>query len=171
MLSLCFMLSYTKSKAQSPIRLYEASASAAATGSKVSDTLTATETTYYSTKTKDLQGSLASSYVLYFQADTTVYSSAPTLNVYLQGSMDGVTWFNLNGCGCGVDGKNADTLNSATFTGLVQRMSATSKATKYVYGSLVGNNTTNVNYVRAVFSHSGSGTSTRVYNIYLKTSY
>jgi hypothetical protein len=169
--TLCFTMACNE-KAKAQIQLFKSTSTAYATSSaQSSDTVTGTATTYFSNKAGTLNSSVVSKYVVYFQIDTTVYSSAPTINCYLQGSFDGTTWFNLNGAPLGTDGICADTLNSATFATAQQRMSAISGCVKYVNGATRGSAVTKVNYVRVVFSHSGSGTSTRIYNVYLQTSY
>lgn len=167
-LTLCFMVGCNETKAQ--LQLFKATATTyAASNAQAADTVTGTATTYFANKLGTLASSKSKNYAVYFKIDTTVYSSGPTINCYLQGSFNGVTWFNLNRAPMGTDGINADTLNSATFTGLVQSMSAYFGAGKQVGGVLRFSNSLRVPYVRLVVSHSGAGTSSRVFDVYLQT--
>jgi len=168
-LVLCLTASLITQKANAQITMYKSTSTIAGITSAVADTVTGTATTYFSTKTGVLNTSTVANYKVTFQVDTTVYSSAPTVNVYLQGSMDGTTWYRLNNSPTGTDGVNCDTLNSATFTMLTQQMTATKGALKYVYGATFGSAASKSNYVRIVVSHSGAGTSTRIYNVKLYT--
>lgn len=169
MLALGFMASCQDTSAQ--ITLYRSTASAYATNTALaSDTLTGTDTTYFSNRRGTLTKSEYANYCVWFRIDTTAYTNAPTYNCYLQGSDDGITWFNLNGAPMGTDGINADTLNATTFTGLQRKMSAYSGATKFVNGGTRGSNAVRCEYVRLMVTSSGAGTSGRVYNVYLRTS-
>lgn len=176
LLTLGFMVSCNvkKAEAQAPLQLFKAAnaTSIATSTANSADTITNGGTTYFTNKLNTLAGSIASNYVVTFQLDTTVYSGAPTYNAYLYGSMDGVTWFLLNGAPLGTDGRNCDTLNSVTFTDLTQRFSATSRTARTIYGTTSYSLCSKVNYVQLrVTQSAGAGTSARIRNVYLYTSY
>lgn len=154
-LSLAFALaSCNEAKAQ--IKLYKSTSTIAGITTQTNDSITNTETTYFSTIKGDLTGKDYTNYIFSYKADTT--SGTPTtINVVAQGSMDGITWFNLSGAALGVDGVNCDTLTMTTAANTTFRITEISRSTKYANGALRGNCVTKCNYMRLAFV-AASGT-------------
>lgn len=92
------------------------------------DTLYDANTLYsFYTKVGALNPFTSSKYVITFT--TTKISGTGTAKVFIQGSMDGKVWVNINANMLGTDGRNSDTLNIAA---------AGITATPYSYSSVSG---------------------------------
>lgn len=92
------------------------------------DTLYDANTLYsFYTKVGAMNGLTASRYVFTF--NTVKISGSGTAKVFVQASMDGKIWVNINATMLGTDGRNSDTLNIAA---------AGSSATGYSYSSIAG---------------------------------
>lgn len=139
------LISCNDTKAQ--ITLYKSTSVISGITTQTNDSITNTETTYFSTRTGALATKDFTSYIFSFKVDTT--SGTPTtINVVAQGSMDGITWFNLSGSPLGVDGVNCDSLTITTAANTTFRITEVSRSTKYANGTLRGNCFTKVNYAR-----------------------
>lgn len=155
-----------ETKAQ--ITMYKSSSVISGITSQTADTITNTGVTYFSTKTGALNTFTNGNYRVAFSIDTTSGTPA-TVYVEQQGSMDGVTWFFLNGAnGMGTDGFNSDTLSVSTtqLANTTATLCSNKGAVKWVNGATRGSQCARVLYYRLRIT--GTGTQTvRVYNVKL----
>jgi len=154
-----------ETKAQ--ITMYKSTSVITGITTQVADTITNTGTTYFSTRTGALNSFSNGNYRASFTIDTTSGTPA-TVYCIQQGSMDGITWFDLNSNALGTDGYNCDSLSIAgsSLTNITQTLSTVKGSTKFVYGATRGSGASRVLYYRLKFV--GSGTQTvRVYNVKL----
>ena len=163
-----FALTACNNTAKAQITLYRSGATIATITALTTDTLDNSETTYFSTRTGDLNKYTTANYTAYFMMDTISGTTTPG-NVVQQGSYDGTTWFNLSGnVYGGITGTNCDTLtwSISNVANLQNTVWTTSGSTKYSYGVTSGNFAPRVLYYRLKFVSSGTQ-STRVYNVKL----
>lgn len=146
--ALCFTAVCNESKAQ--IQLYKSTATISGITSQTNDSITNTETTYFSTKTGALTGKDYTKYRLTFKSDTT--SGTPTtITAVVQGSMDGVKWFNFSGSPLGTDGFNCDSLTMTTAANEYFTINEIVGGVKFVNGATRANCGMKCNYIRIMF--------------------
>lgn len=159
------MVSCNDTKAQ--IKLYKSTSTYAGITSQETDTITNIETTYFSTKAGFMGKTASASISVSFVADTT--SGTPTtIQVVLQGSNNGTTWWNYGGStGLGTDGLNSDTLTITTAANSEFTISSMPGTTKFVNGTLRGNTGRKADYVRLVMVAASGTHNTRISNVRL----
>jgi hypothetical protein len=161
-----FALTACNNKANAQITLYKSTGPISGITTQTSDTLDNAETTYFSTRTGDLNKYTTANYTAYFMLNTNSGTTAGT--IIQEGSNDGITWFPISGAmALGTDGYNCDSLTLASsYTTSMKTMTTVSGAVKYVNGATRGNCASRVLYYR--LKVVGSGTqATRIYSIKL----
>lgn len=123
---------------------------------KTVDTITNAETLYMTSKVNALTGQRTASYVATFRVLDNV-SGTSTFTAILQGSMDGLTWFNMTPGGLGTDGVNSDSLTVTAAADLYAgKLSINPNTTKFVNGTLRGTANSRVNYLRVKIVATGT---------------
>lgn len=152
--ALCFTAVCNEAKAQ--INLYKSTSTIAGITTQTNDSITNTETTYFSTRRGDLTSKDFTKYRISWKSDTT--SGTPTtINAVVQGSIDGTKWFNFSGAALGTDGFNCDSLTMTTAANEYFTISEIVGGVKYANGATRGNTGMKCNYIRVVFV-AASGT-------------
>ena len=151
---------------QAQITMYKSTALQSGITTSTTDTLDNSEISYFNAPSGSLNKYTACNYTVHFTLDTISGTVTPG-NVILQGSYDGITWFNLGG-NPGTDGKNCDSLtyavgNCANAVNYVSSMGGTNK---YAYTILNSVNSPRVTYIRLKLVSTGTQ-STRIYNVKL----
>lgn len=141
-----------------PLTMYQSSdgtqAAVAAGSYNVMDTITNAGTIYLHTKTAALNKFNTNAYRCVFTVENL--SGTSTFTVIQQGSMDGLTWFNLTN-GRGVDGYNSDSLSvSGATDGLQYTLTSIPGASRLIYGINIGGSGARVLFYRLKIVGSGT---------------
>lgn len=145
-LTLCFLVSCNE-KSSAQTQLYKSTSTIAGITNQATDTLTNTETTYFSTRKGALASKDYTKFRFSFKADTTS-GTPPTISVIVQGSVDGVKWYRFSGAALGTDGYNSDSLSVTTAANEYFTISEIVGGGKYVYGVTAFNLGMKCNYLR-----------------------
>jgi len=155
LLTLCFTVGWNN-KSEAQILLFKSTSTYAGITTQKTDTLTNTETTYFSTRKGDLTGKDWTKYRITWKADT-LSGTPTTINYIVQGSTDGTKWWNFSGVGLGTDGFNCDSLTTTTAANEYFTITEIVGGVKFVNGATRGNCGMKPKYLR-VACVAASGT-------------